>query len=117
MSEIRNITLAGKEHPVKPLVIRQLRIVEPAIERVKKCLREHTGLTSEMYDDLVEICYQAICPSQETPLKRDDFMNWHVTTEELFEAFPIIAMQAGQKKREQTSGEAPAVKEPTSTQS
>lgn len=93
MTNLPTISLAGKDWPVKPLVILQLRIVVPAVMRIKGM--SPTSITEEQYNDLIEIVYQAVAPGQEPPLKKDEFMAMPVTLKQMMEALDVILLQAG----------------------
>jgi hypothetical protein len=109
------VTLAGKEYPVPLLVPRQQRIVIPKLLSLMKSMAvggriDPTGLTTEQYDDLLDLVYVAL--TRGTPdLKRDDFMDMPSTMLELIAAMNTIAEQTGMMKRDTlgaTSGEAQA---------
>lgn len=100
------ISLGGKDYPVPPLAIRQMRLVIPAMVRLKG-LRIDT-ITEEQIGDLIEIVYQAVYPAQDK-LTRDDFNNLPVSPLDLMKAMPVIATQTGMApKKEADAGEAPA---------
>lgn len=109
------VTLAGKEYPVPMLVPRQQRIVIPKLLSLMKSMAANgrvdpTSLTTEQYDDLLDLVYIAL--TRGTPdLKRDDFMDTPSSMLELIAAMNTIAEQTGMMKRETpgaASGEAQA---------
>ncbi len=104
--DLPKITLGSKDYPVKPLNVRQMRVVIPAMVRLKGV---HLGtITEQQIDDLVEIVYQAVYPCQDK-LTRDDLMNMSISPLELIKAIPVIALQTGMApKKEAEPGEAPA---------
>jgi len=105
ISEYPVIRLGGKDYPVKPLVVKQLRIVVPALMRLRGATLAR--ITEAQFDDLVEVVYLAICTS--TPgLTRDAFTDFTVSAIELIQTVPVIAAQAGMTEGEATPGEAPA---------
>src|SRR4051812_30324875 len=106
MLDLPTVTLAGKEWPVKPLVILQLRVVVPAVMRIKTMVP--SSITEEQYSDLIEIVYQAIAPGQSPPLKKEDFLTLPISLREMMEALDVIMPQAGLVKAEGGQGEAPA---------
>ena len=106
-SEYPTITLAGQAYPVKPLVVKQLRIVVPAMLRLRNA--QFDSITEGQFDDLVEVAYQAVCPCQQS-LTRDAFTNLPIKTMELMGCIPFIAQQAGMMAKESESGEVPAGK-------
>lgn len=110
MTDHPSITLAGKHYPVKPLVIRQLRVVVPALMRLKTM--NLSAVTQDHMDDLIEITYQAVCPGHEPPLTRDAFMSMPIAMPELLAALPVIAEQSGMLKKDASPGEAPGAESP-----
>jgi hypothetical protein len=109
------VALAGNWYPVPMLVPRQQRIVIPKLLSLMKSMAvngkvDPTGLTTEQYDDLLDLVYVAL--TRGTPdLKRDHFMDMPSTMLELIAAMNTIAEQTGMMKRETAgaaSGEAPA---------
>ena len=113
-SEYPTVTLAGTHYPVKPLVVKQMRVVVPAMMRLQSL--KLSTITEDQITDLVEICYQAVCPCQDK-LTRDDFTNLPITPWELLDALPIIASQTGMLKKDAAPGEAPAGNQSTGTPS
>ena len=100
------IRLGGTDYPVKPLVIRQMRVVIPAMMRLKALRFE--AITEEQIADLVEISYQAVQPGQDK-LTREAFNNLPISPLDLMAAMPVIAAQSGMApKKEADPGEAPA---------
>ena len=101
------ITLAGKAYPVPMLAPKQNRIVVPTAARLQGV--KPTTITTEQYDDFVEIAFLAA--QRGTPdLNKVQFMDMPITTEELFLAFPVILQQTGIYKKAvagEPSGEAP----------
>ncbi len=104
-SEYPTIKLAGKDYPVKPLVVKQLRVVVPAMMRLRGARIE--SITEAQFDDLVEIAFLSVCPCQ-AGLTRDAFTDLPVKAIELMEAISVIAEQSGMVTKEQSPGEAPA---------
>jgi hypothetical protein len=104
-SGLPTIRLAGKDYPVKPLVVKQLRVVVPAMMRLRGARLE--TITQEQFDDLVEMAYMAVCPCQ-TGLTRDEFTDLPIKAIELMEAIPVIAAQSGMLKEKSEPGEAQA---------
>lgn len=103
MTDLPTVILGGQQYPVKPLVLKQLRIVEPAWAR----LRHNNGITTEQQmDDLIEIVYQAVAPAQTPPLTRDAFTSLPISTSDLVAALPVIAQQAGMTGKAGATGEA-----------
>jgi hypothetical protein len=90
------ITVGGQSFPVPPLSIGQLRIVVPAIQRLKGMNLE--AITEDNINDLTEITYLAILRGTPT-FPRDKFMSMAGTTEDLLMAFPVIAQQCGMISR------------------
>ena len=100
------VSLGGKDYPVKPLAIKQMRVVIPAMIRLKG-MRIET-ITEEQIDALVEIVYQAVYPEQEK-LTRDDFANLPITPLELMKSLVVISQQTGMApKKDAEPGEAQA---------
>lgn len=110
-----SILLGGKEYPVKQLVIAQLRVVVPAMQRLGRIKPDQ--MTQEQMDDLIEVLYQAVSPGQEKPLTRDEFMAIPASPIELILAIPVVAQQAGMElqKVDGPAGEAPAGRKRTGT--
>jgi hypothetical protein len=104
MSDLPTVSLAGQPYPVKLLVLRQVRIVQPRMQKLSKM--DVRAVTEENFDDLIEIIYQAVCPSLEDK-SRDAFMNMPITLPEMLAALPVIAQQSGMVRAD-TSGEARA---------
>lgn len=105
------ITLAGRDYPVRPLVVRQLRVVVPAMIRLRHARMD--AITQEQFDDLAEIAFQAV--SAAAPgLTREAFAELPVRALELMAAVPVVAAQAGMTSEGPAPGEAPAGR-PTST--
>lgn len=115
LSDHPTVTLAGKQYPVKPLVLRQLRIVVPAVMRLKSI--NLAEITEQQIDDLAEIAYQAVAPSQQPPLSRDAFLGMAVTPMELIESLPVVARQSGMMKDASPGEAAGAAGPPTGTKS
>lgn len=109
--EYPSIRLAGQDYPVKPLVVKQLRVVVPALMRLR--LARLDSITQEQFDDLVEIAFQAVSSSQPT-LTRDAFTDLPIRAMELMNAIPVVAKQSGMVGEESPPGEA-AAGSPTGT--
>jgi hypothetical protein len=100
-----SIRLAGQDYPVKPLVVKQLRVVLPALMRLRSARLD--SITQEQFDDLVEIAFQAVSSSQ-PQLTRDAFTDLPVRAMELMAAIPVVATQSGMVGEESPPGEAAA---------
>ena len=103
MSDLPTIRLGGKDYPVKPLVLRQLKIVDPAWARMRK---DPQITMPETWDDIIEIVYQSIAPSCEPPMTRAAFLDLPITKLELYASLKTIATQAGMIMKEPEPGEA-----------
>src|SRR5262245_49240442 len=114
-TEFPTVRLAGKDYPVRPLVISQLRKVVPAMMRLGGMTPK--SITEEQYDDLIEVVYQAIAPAATPPISRADFMNLDASLPEMIEAINVVMKQAGLVQRNAAAGEAPAANPSTGTQS
>lgn len=100
------VSLGGKDYPVRPLAIRQMRVVIPAMVRLKGLRIE--AITEAQIDDLASIAYHAVYPAQEK-LTREDFDGLPVSPLELMQALPVIARQTGMAPKEDAGpGEAQA---------
>ena len=111
-SSLPTIRLAGEDYPVKPLVVKQLRVVVPALMRLRGA--RLVSITEEQFDDLVEIAYQAVCGCK-PGLTRDAFTDLPVKAIELMEAITVIAIQSGMVEETPTPGEAQAGTHQTGT--
>jgi hypothetical protein len=86
------IKLGGQDYPVKPLVVRQLRVVIPALMRLRAARLD--AITQEQFDDLAEIVFQAV--STGTPgLTREAYLELPIRAIDLMNAVPVIGSQAG----------------------
>src|SRR4051812_1376490 len=103
ISGLPTIRLAGKDYPVKPLVVKQLRIVVPAMMRLRGARLD--TITEAQFDDLVEIAFTAVCPCQ-PGLTRDAFTDLPIKAVELMKAIGVIAEQSGMVEGENPTGEA-----------
>jgi hypothetical protein len=102
------VSLGGKDYTVKPLAIRQMRVVIPAMVRLKG-LRIET-ITEAQIDDLTEIVWQAVRPGQDK-LTREEFIDLPISPLDLMKALPVIAKQTGMAaKKDAEPGEEPAGK-------
>lgn len=100
------VSLGGTDYPVKPLAIKQMRVVIPAMVRLKG-LRIET-ITEAQIDDLVEIVWQAVRTGQEQ-LTRDAFGDMPISPLDLMKALPVVAAQTGMAaKKDAEPGETPA---------
>jgi len=84
----------------------QHRTVIPAIMRLRGAPLE--TITTEQYNDLIDIVYESIAPGQEPRMKKDEFMALPASPLELMAAIPIIMQQAGMVAAEPSTGEASA---------
>jgi hypothetical protein len=108
------ITLAGQTFTVKPLVWKQLRVVAPAFERLKKL--RLTGLTEAHMDDMAALIITGVSTSH--PQFTIDTLNeMHISQEEMMRAVEVIAQQAGRVKVDGAPGEAKAAPETTASRS
>ena len=115
MTEFPTIRLAGQDYPVKPLVVKQLRIVVPAMIRLRKA----------RFDSITEDADRR--PRRRSPtrpfapcqagLTRDAFTDLPISPHGAdASSIPVIATQAGHGSTEGTKpGEAPAGTSPTGT--
>jgi hypothetical protein len=101
------ITIGGRDFPVPPLSIGQLKFVGPAMLRLKTMNLE--ALTEDNVSDLSLIVYLAILRGTPT-FPRAEFDNMPGTIEQLLIAYPTIAQQCGMMRKEADQGEAPAGK-------
>jgi hypothetical protein len=108
------VTLAGRQWPVKPLVLKQLRIVEPAWARIKTA---KGAVTETLMDDLIEISYQAIAPGADPKITRSEFTDLPVSLPEMIAALQTIAAQAGMIVKDAPAGEVDAGNPSTGTES
>ena len=100
------IRLAGQDYPIRPLAIRQMRVVIPAMVRLKGLRIE--AITEAQIGDLVSIVYQAVYPAQDK-LTREDFSGLPISPLELMQSLPVIAQQTGMApKKDAEPGEAQA---------
>jgi hypothetical protein len=101
-----NITIGGQNFPVPPLSIGQLKIVVPALLRLKTLKID--ALTEENIEDLTTITYLAILRG--TPnFPKNEFTNMAGTVDDMLIAYPIIAEQCGMRRKkaeDQAAGEA-----------
>jgi hypothetical protein len=101
-----SVSLAGKDYPVKPLAIRQMRVVIPAMVRLRG-LRIET-ITEAQIDDLAEIVWQAVRTAPDSPT-REEFNDLPIPPLDLMKALPVIAAQTGMApKKDPEPGEAQA---------
>ena len=103
MTDFPTIRLGGKDYPVKPLVLRQLKVIDPAWARLRK---DPQMTTPESWDDAIEIVYQAIAPGCEPPMARAAFLDLPISKLEIYESLVIIAQQAGMVTKDPQPGEA-----------
>lgn len=103
MSDLPTIRLGGKDYPVKPLVLRQLKVIDPAWARLRK---DPQMSTPEAWDDAIEIVYQAIAPGCEPPMARAAFLDLPITKGEIYGSLKTIAEQGGMIMKEPEPGEA-----------
>ena len=97
-----NIRLAGRDFPVPPLALGQVRVIVPAMQRLRTM--DLNALSDENFNDLIEVCY--LGAQKGTPsLTKQGFIELPITFEQLLNASQIVAAQAGMVF---TKGEAPA---------
>jgi hypothetical protein len=95
MSEARDaptIRLAGKDWPIPELAIRQIRIIVPAM--VKLRVLDIATISTEQMDSLFEVVLAAIRRAH-PEIEREAFFDWPISLSELLAALPVIVTQAG----------------------
>lgn len=90
--ETQNITLEGREFPVPPLSLGQIKIVVPAVLRLRHMVVDK--ITEENIKDLIEIAFHG-AKKGNPALKIEDVMAMHITVDELMVAKTTVALQAG----------------------
>jgi len=96
-TQLPQVTLAGVNYDVKPLVWKQLRTVIPAFGRLRALSR--TGMTAEAMDDLALVVFTAVAPVS-PGLTYDAFTDLPISQNEMLTALPVIATQSGMKAAE-----------------
>lgn len=103
------VKIGGKEYPVPPLVVRQNRVVTPALIRLKEVSGDLSKLTSASYDDMMQIIFWgAIWPNDKTAQQTcllDEVIPFHTIPS----IISVIRQQAGlfsETSGEEQSGEA-----------
>jgi hypothetical protein len=100
MSENPVVKLAGKTYSVPQLVPRQLRVVLPALARIRALAPKDKGgegavLTTALYDDMILVLYWgAVWPND----KKADvgcLLDVPVTQPEMWSAITVISNQTG----------------------
>lgn len=101
--------LAGKEWPVPPLAIKQLRIIVPASTVIGE-LRKGQGVSKTQMDAILNVVHTALTRAH-PGFPVDEFEEMDITLPELMEAVPTILEATGMRReaKEGTApGEAPA---------
>jgi len=88
MSEIRSIRLAGADYPIRPLTLRQLRLVLPAFARAANVASD-AGV-----DAAIDILAAALSRDHPT-LTRDALLEIEVSPRELADAVATVAQVSG----------------------
>lgn len=115
------VTLAGQKWPVRLMVARQNKIVDPLILKLLELFASGeaggrlAALSEQDYEALLRVAYVAIQPGK-PELSWDMFLDMPITLPELVEAFPVIARQTGVFARG-APGEAQAGNAPNGTAS
>ncbi|MBN8928647.1 MAG: hypothetical protein J0H19_18710 [Rhodospirillales bacterium] len=101
------ITLGGKDYPVPPLTLGQIKIVVPAAQRLTSMKVD--ALLEADISDLTTMAYTAIFKA--TPMSRPAFEDLHITVDDLVSAYAVIAKQAGmvEKKPEAAATGNPSI--------
>jgi len=132
------ITLGGRDYPVQPLSVRQLRVVVPAVtgllrelgpmvvaaERLKlgsegltpdmfEAMMSSLQLTEAQFDFLITAIHGTLVRTHPN-MTKDDFLNLDATMMELFSALPMVMNMTGLlRSKEGAPGEAsPSVEGP-----
>lgn len=92
------VTLAGKDYPVPPLVIRQQREVVPALGRIAEFFKGRESaleITKAMYDDFSTVIYWgAVWPNNKVQ-SVDFVIDLPLSLAEIFSAINVIRQQTG----------------------
>lgn len=100
---VPHVRLAGRDWPIPPLAVRQLREVRrPLIELTEALVAtdsESTGerafkLSTAQYDAMIEVVYQGLTRAH-PELGREAFLDLAATDAELFLAFLTVRRQSG----------------------
>jgi hypothetical protein len=104
---IQNVTIGGREFPVPPLAIKDLRVIVPNVVHLQKSALNGTALLGgDDFGLLIDTVFSGVAAGS-PGFKREDFDALPATPRELIAALTVVAEQTGMSAEpgEQRAGE------------